>query len=313
MAASLRELRRGATQLAIQQAITATSALPIGVQQSAVGSLVTLVGSAPTLRRKVRENMRLALGHEPPARAEDAYFRRVGWILSRTLPIYHRGIDATSVPREVFFDDTARILDDAVAEGRGVVFTSAHWSGQEAVAAIIGRRHRMAMLVRQASTSESTNRKLKWYNALGVETVLRPSQASTIKDAVAYLKILKSGKLLAITPDLLADPGQGVEARLFGRPVRLHGGAFALAISAKAPMIRVSARWHTPSSVTAVFDRATLALDAGDRDAAISAGVQDWCLWFERKLEANPENWLFWLDKRWSRFLHETSRTSGAG
>ena len=50
----------------------------------------------------------------------------------------------------------------------------------------------------------------------------------------------KRGKLLGITPDLLAEPGQGVETCIFGRPARLHGGAFAIAISARAPMIRLS-------------------------------------------------------------------------
>lgn len=309
----MRELRRTATQLAIRKAITATEGLPIGLQSSVVSSLVALTGSIPMLRWKVRENMRLALGREAPAQAERLYFRHVGWILSRTLPIFHRGIEATSVPQEVKFDDTVRVLDDAVAEGRGVVVTSPHWSGHEAVAAIISRRHPMAMLVRQASTSEGTARKLKWYNALGVETVLRPSRASTIKDAVAYLKVLKSGKMLAITPDLLADPGQGVETCLFGRPARLHGGAFALAISAKAPVIRASGRWQSDSSAIVTFDRAALSLDASDRDAAVRAGVQEWCRWFEQKLQANPENWLFWLDKRWSRFLHATPRTPGAG
>jgi lauroyl/myristoyl acyltransferase len=170
----------------------------------------------------------------------------------------------------------------------------------------------MALLVRPAPTSERATRKLKWYNALGTEIVLRPSRASTIKNAVAYLSVLKRGKVLAITPDLLAESGQGIEACIFGRPARLHGGTFALAIAARAPMIRLSLRWQPDSSVVAMFDSAPQTFDSSIRDAAIRAGVQDWCLWFEEKLRANPENWLFWLDKRWSRFLRATPRSSGA-
>src|SRR5262249_5114807 len=104
--------------------------------------------------------------------------------------------------------------------------------------------------------------------------------------------------------------GQGVETRIFGRAARLQGGAFALAISARAPMIRVSNRWQPDASLLIMFDRAPLALDASDRGAAIRAGVEDWCLWFEQKLRAHPENWLFWLDRRWSQFLHATPRAS---
>jgi lauroyl/myristoyl acyltransferase len=293
---SLQRLRRTATQLAIRQAIMATAALPIGLQRSAVRSLVALTGGIPMLRWKVRENMRLALGHDLPARAESLYFRHLGWVLSNSLSTFHYGIAATPVPQEVKFDESIRLLDDAVAEGRGVVLAAPHWLAHELAAAIINRRHPMAMLVRQAPTSDRATRKLKWYNALGV----------------AYLRVLKSGKLLAVTPDLLAEPGQGVETCIFGRPARLHGGAFALAISARAPMIRVFARWQPDSSLVVMFDRAPLTLDSCDRDAAIRAGMQDWCRWFEEKLRANPENWLFWLDKRWSRFLRATPRVSAA-
>ena len=155
--------------------------------------------------------MRLALGHDVPAQAAREYFRHMGWFQSSALATFHYGIGATPVPDEVQFDESVRVLDEAVAEGRGVVLASAHWSGHEIMAAIISRRHPIVMLVRQAPTSERASRKLKWYNSLSVETVLRPSRASTIKDAAAYLKVLKSGKLLAITPDILADPEQGVE------------------------------------------------------------------------------------------------------
>jgi lauroyl/myristoyl acyltransferase len=312
MVESLQQLRRDATQLAIRHTITATAGLPIGLQGSIVRSFVALAGGIPMLRWKVRENMRLALGPDVPARAESLYFRHLGWFKSNSLSTYHYGVAATPVPREVKFDESVRLLDDAVAEGRGVVVATAHWSGYELWGAIINRRHPTAMLVRQAPTSERAARKSKWYDALGVETMLRPNGVSTMKDAVAYLKVLKRGKLFVITPDLLAGPGQGVKTCIFGRPATLHGGAFALAISARAPMIRLAGRWQPDSSVVVTFDRAPLPLDASDRDAAIRAGVQDWCRWFEEKLRANPENWLFWLDKRWSRFLRAIPRASGA-
>jgi lauroyl/myristoyl acyltransferase len=308
----LQQLRRAATQLAIRQAISATAVVPMGLQRSVVRFLLAHARDIPLLRRRVLDNMRLALGEGIPAQAASLYFHHLGWSLSNALSTFHHGVMATPVPEEVKLDESVRLLDEAVAEGRGVVFATAHWSGHELVAAIVNRRHPMAMLVRQAPTAERMKRKMKWYKALGAEIILRPTGASTIKDAVAYLNVLKHGKLLGITPDLLADAGQGIETSIFGRQAQLHGGAFALAFAAKAPMMRMSLRWESDTSVVAVFDRAPLALDGGDRDAAIRAGVQDWCRWFEKKLAANPENWLFWLDKRWSRFLRTTPRAAGA-
>jgi KDO2-lipid IV(A) lauroyltransferase len=252
--------------------------------------------------------MRLALGDNVPALAEQRYFQHISWFLSNALATFHHGLAATPVVNEVKFDQTISVLDDAVAEGRGVVLTVPHWSGHELVAAVIACRHPMVMLVRQASTEEHSSRKTKWYQALGAEVILRPRHASTIKDAVAYLKVLKMGKMLAITPDLLVDRENGIEVSVFGRRARLNGGAFLLAIAAKAPMIRISGTWQSDSSVVLTFERAPAPPDNDDREATIRACLQDWCDWFEEKLRSNPENWLFWLDKRWSRFLRETRR-----
>lgn len=309
----LHRLRRNAAQIAIRQSIVATAALSISAQRSTVRFLVWLASSIPMLRRRVRENMILALGDEVPAQAERRYFQHAGWSLSGALATFHHGLTGTPIPGEVKFDETIRLLDEAVAEGRGVILTAPHWSGHELLAASVNLRHRnkhpMVMLVRQAPTPERAARKQKWYNALGAEIVLRPNGSSAIKDAVTYLKFLKHGKVLAITPDLLADAEHGVEVSIFGRRARLHGGAFALAILARAPMIRASVQWQGDSTAILAFERAGVA-DTGDHDAIVRAAAQDWCRWFEGRLRANPENWLFWLDRRWGRFLHATPRTS---
>jgi lauroyl/myristoyl acyltransferase len=304
-------LRRAVTQLLIQQALRATAGLSIEQQRRAVHSLVALADAIPLLRQRLRENMRLALGPDVPALSESLYFPRVAWFLANALSVFHRGgIESTPVPDEVKFDDTVHVLDDAVADGRGVVVASPHWTGHELVAAVVNRRHPVVLLVRQAPTAERMARKLKWYNAVGAEIVLRPMQSSTIKDAAMYLNILKRGKVLCITPDLLAAVGQGVEAQIFGRTARFHGGAFALGVAARAPVLRPYFMWQSDTSIAVRWERAAVAPANVDRSTAIHAGVQDWCRWFEEKLRANPENWLFWLDRRWSRFLRATARAS---
>jgi lauroyl/myristoyl acyltransferase len=305
-------LRRAATQLLIQQALTATAGLSIARQRRTVHALVALADSIPLLRQRLRQNMRLALGPDIPALSASLYFRRVAWFLGNALSTFHRGVGSTPVPDEVKFDDTVAVLDEAVLGGRGVVVASPHWTGHELVAAVVNRRHPMVLLVRQAPTAERMARKLKWYNAIGTEIVLRPTHASTIKDAAVYLNVLKRGKVLCITPDLLADVDQGVEARIFGRTARFHGGAFALGVAARAPVLRPCFVWQSDTSVVVRWERAAGAPAGADRSAAIRAGVQDWCRWFEEALRANPENWLFWLDRRWSRFLRAPARASDA-
>ena len=254
--------------------------------------------------------MRLALGADVPADAARLYFQHVAWYWSNALATFNRGFARTPIAAEVRFDPSISVLDDAVAERRGVILTSAHWCGHELAGAVINARHPMAMVVRQAPNSERQDRKLKWYRALGVDIVLRPKGASSIKDAVAYLNVLKRGQTIAITPDLLADADQGIETHIFGRRARLHAGAFALSILSGAPLIRLSFRWQPDSTLVLAFDRAP-APHGDDRAAAIRAAAEDWCRWFEERLRANPENWLFWLDRRWSNFLRATPRAEG--
>src|SRR4051794_20163666 len=303
---SLHQLRRRATQLAIRRAIAAIAPFPADIQRPVVRSCVELAGHIPLLRRKVRENMRLGLGYEAPANAEARYFRHLGWYLSNALSTFHHGL-TEQLMQEVRFDSSLRLLDSAIAAGRGVVLASPHWSGHELLAAVLGRRHPMTMLVREVPSAERMTRKLKWYKALGVETVLRPVGASSFKEAVIYLKILKRGRLLGITPDILAGPEGQVEASIFRRRARFHGGAFALAISAGAPMIRPTLHREAAKRVVVSFELWE-PIQAHDPGFAIQAAVQDWCHWFENSLKEAPENWLFWLDKKWSRFLRTTPR-----
>jgi lauroyl/myristoyl acyltransferase len=310
MKISASQFGRAIAQLAIRQTIRATARLSVEQQRNTVRSLVEFASITPLLRRRVRVNMGLGLGSSVSSQSANLYLRRLGWFLSNALPTFHYGLGSTSLPYDVKFDESVELLDDAVSQGRGVVIVSPHWSGHEMVAAVVNRRHPVVGLVRQAPTAERMQRKLKWYSALGTEIVLRPTHASTIKDAATYLNVLKRRKMLWITPDLLADPGQGVAVQIFGRPARLHGGAFAIAMAARSPMLRSYFSWQSDTRVVVRWENVAMPRDAGDRDTAIRVAAQEWCVWFEDKLRANPENWLFWLDKRWSHFLRERSGAS---
>ena len=256
MKISASQFGRAITQLAIRQTIRATARLSVEQQRNTVRSLVEFAGAIPLLRPRVRENMRLALGFDVPAQSESLYFRRLGWFLGNALSIFHQGLESSSILDDVNFDESVELLDDAVSQGRGVVIVSPHWSGHET-----GRGSHQSQTSIGCSGAASSGRgtherKLQWYNALGIEIVLRPTHASTIKDAATYLNVLKRGKMLCITPDLLADPRQGVAVQIFGRPARLPGGAFAIAMAARSPMLRPYFSWQSDSRVVVRWDYA---------------------------------------------------------
>ena len=312
MADFLQQFRRNATQFTIRPAIAASATLPIGLQRLIVSSLIALAGSIPMLRWRFERTCvwRWATMYLPKQSGIFSPRRVVSVQRTGNLPLRDRG---NACSQEVQFDESVRVLDEAVAEGRGVVLASPIGRAMRLWPRSSAGDTRWSCLCGKLRHPERASRKLKWYNSLGEETVLRPIRASTIKDAAAYLKVLKSGKLLAITPDILADPEQGVETRIFGRPARLHGGAFALAISARAPLIRASSPMAIrTSSVLVMFDRALPPLDASDRDAAFAPAVHEWCRWFEE--EAASESRRIGCSGSTNAghsFLHATPRTPG--
>ena len=175
---------------------------------------MAVAGEIPALRRRVRTNMSMALGPDVPPHAERLYFNRVGWFLANALSVFHHGAKAWAAFDEIRSDESIGVLDAAVAEGRGAVIVSPHWCGHELIGAQINRRYPMTFLVRRASSTQGMERKLKWHKALGAEIVLRPNHASTVKDAVIYLNVLKRGKVLAITPAFGGGPAWDRNASL---------------------------------------------------------------------------------------------------
>ncbi len=310
MAAFLRDIGRSASELAVRRIIAATGLLSPESQRRTGRSLVSVAGAMPLLRARALANMRLAFGEAVPSEASQLYFRRVSWWLSNALAVFHHGVAATPVAEEVAFDDTFSAFDEAMAQGRGAVVASPHWCGHEISTALINRKYPFTLVVRQGSTAEKTARKLRWYSALGVEVVVRPHGASAMKDAAAYLKVLKQNRILAITPDLLAPPDAGIEVEIFRRRARIFPGAFAIASAARAPLLRPFPRWQSDSSVIYSCSMSDAPLRSKDSVDAIAVAAQDWCHWFEDKLRNNPQDWLFWLDKRWSQFLRTTPRQS---
>jgi lauroyl/myristoyl acyltransferase len=306
MAAFLTDLRRSVSEFAIRQTIAATGLFPPAIQRRTGRSLVSVAGSIPMLQARALANMRLALGSDVPSEAAQLYFRRIAWWLSNTLTVFHHGIDASPIAEEVAFDDTFAVVDEAIALGRGAVITSPHWFGHELTTALINRRHPITLVVRQGTNAEKMARKLKWYSALGVDVVVRPRGASAIKDAAAYLKVLKQNRILAVTPDLLTSQDAGVGVEIFGRGGQIFAGAFAIASIARAPLLRPFPRWQSDSRLIVSWASTDLPSVDQNRTAVIAGAAQDWCRWFEGKLRSRPQDWLFWLDKRWSRFLRAT-------
>ena len=142
-----------------------------------------------------------------------------------------------------------------------------------------------------------------WYRATGMEIVYRPNGAgSEMRELVAAVTALRANKILGITPDLLQDPGKGVQVTLFGRKAWLPPGPAYLASRTGASLVP-SFFWNDGKRYRLSCEAPIEVRGSGDREAIVQEAMQEWSRLFEQFLRRHPDMWLFWLDKRWGRWI----------
>lgn len=309
MVERIHALRRRATVAAMRAGITGLSSLSPGTLRRVGAAAGRGLSWIVPLRLYLAENYRRALGDDYPRAAVGAYFRQLRIYLGWAFAVMQHGIVDANAQSFIRYGDSVAVLDEAVALGRGVVLCSPHWISNEVVGGVINLRHPVVMLVREERDPHHQAVRDRWYHHVGVQTVRRPRRSSLLSDTRTCLTILKTGAILAVTPDILFGPEDGARpVRLFGRRVHLKAGAAALSAYSGAPMVFCTPHW-TGNAVTLHWSVVPDPSEgADDRDALIRHRMQAWCDLFEAHVTRHPEDWLFWLDKRWSRMLRSTER-----
>jgi lauroyl/myristoyl acyltransferase len=312
------DVRRAATRIAVRGGLRLAGRL--GVERTralgnAIGRSAALV---PPLRRRLEDNLRAA-GMDHSHETIRAYFRRFGFWVGHGLNVYAHGIERSGLTDQVELDpDTVRHLDEAVARGKGVILASPHLFLHEMGAGLIHRRHPVTAIVRDSKDPVWARMKVHWYNtALGVETLSRPRRSSMAEEIITILRALRTGRVLGITPDVLASRRTGVPVRLFGRTVLLSPGIILLAMRSGASLVTGEVCWYRDSSapsgerVRMLFTEPQQLPKTSDRETALRDGLQQWCVAFEAQLRRSPADWLFWLDKGWTRVLRRPAESGG--
>jgi KDO2-lipid IV(A) lauroyltransferase len=242
---------------------------------------------------------------EPTSACLDCYFEHFGWWAGWSLAVHQFGFDAAGMAERFTFDASVANLDRAMAAGRGAILVGPHVFCHEIGVAAIHRRHPLVMLVRESKSADRDALKQRWYEATGLETVRRPRHASVVSDTRTFLRLLRAGRLMAIAPDLLAEPGHGVPVRVFGRELHVPPGPAVLAMRSGAAIVGVFGDF-TDGRIHLSFSEPEYVTADGDKALAIQAAMNR--LWgrLEAYLISAPENWMFWLDKRWQRALRAT-------
>jgi lauroyl/myristoyl acyltransferase len=299
----LQNARRTVTRKIVEQVLSVSGRVPPRM----TAALTTAVASTGRLclRSRLRAVLRSALGTDfiPAA---DTYFRYLGRWAEVSLGVYHRGLERAGVTDWLTLADSVEHLDAAVRGERGVLLATPHLFTHELAAGVISRRHRVTALVREASHPRKEAVKRRWYEALGLETVSLPRDASHARAVARCRDVLRGGGILGITPDLMVPEGQGTAVDFCGQRVTVNPGLVVLAMMTGAPIVTCfgipasahggSVEFSAPRTVAPSARRLP-----GERDREIQGAMQDWFGDFEAYLRRHPAMWMFWLDKRWSR------------
>lgn len=245
----------------------------------------------PNLRRCAIENVALALPTVEPSR-RGAFVRRV----YQELGTLFGDLVATLDPRRplvplTFLPGSRECLEEALAEGRGVVFASAHLGPWERVAASLampvhGQAIPLTVVAREPYDPRFAHVYERLREARGVRTVYRAAPGA----GIALVRVLRRGGVLGIPMDLRSRV-PSVHVPFLGRHAPTPVGPARLAIRTGAAVVVGTAARAEDGSLGLSFVRIAPSDCETELTARINAELS-------ARIRAMPEVWP-WMHRRW--------------
>lgn len=215
-------------------AVALTSRLPSPLLRALGRGLGTLAwhtvrsARAIALRNHTRVFPSLA---EAARRAElHAVYRALGEHLGDTVALLAPRRQLPTLP---FLPGAREVLDAAIAEGRGVLFASAHLGPWERVAgSLVASGVPITVVAREAYDPRLTRLYERLRDRRGVRTVYRGAAGA----GIALVRVLRRGEVLGIPMDL-ASRVPSVDAPLLGHPAPTPVGPARIALRTGAAVV----------------------------------------------------------------------------
>jgi lauroyl/myristoyl acyltransferase len=186
-------------------------------------------------------------------------------------------------------------FDQARAQGRGGIFLMSHFGNWEIAARLFSRRGVPLMLHLGVKQDEQIEKKQKHDLARdGVRVAAASRQDGSPFDLLESVRVLRKGGFVSIAGDRIQTPEQRrVEARFFGREVRVPLAPHLLALKAGVPVFPLFTVRDKSMHYRVVLREPYFVPDTGpeNRDAALRASVGRYLGELESMVREHPEHW----------------------
>ncbi len=249
--------------------------------------------------RKAARDAALLSGR--PGRGGEIYRRLVdnlAEVASLFLVVIRSGAAAAS-GRMGFEEGSAGKIAAVMSEHGAGFLLLPHCVGGVLSAAFFARAVPTVVLSKGPPTPKRAEIQRKFIKMLGVELlVIDDMEKSTV--ARNILRVIKSGKFIVATTDLMKKTSESIESTFFGRPVHLPSWPARFSAKTGCPIV--------PGYVSVRNGR--LEIRAGDPyvEKDLAAATRRWSSEFEKYILERPEDWAFLFDLRWGKILREASR-----
>jgi KDO2-lipid IV(A) lauroyltransferase len=254
-----------------------------------------LVWALGIRRRVVLENLRLAFPERAEAERREIA-RRTYLNLGQMIPDFLR---VPFLPREeierIFVYDGFELLEEARAQGKGVIVCTAHFGNFDLLAAAHTLRgFPVTMITRQMGKSGANDLWRAIRRRSGVEDLV-VSKGSTLAAAV---RAMKAGRFLGYVIDQNQALRHAIFPTFFGVPAATAPTPAVLAMRSGAPVVFALSVPLGDGRHKVIVEGPLEFPDTGDRDRDVLAFMQDVNDRLERWIRVYPDHW-YWLHRRW--------------
>ncbi|MFQ5972970.1 MAG: lysophospholipid acyltransferase family protein [Alphaproteobacteria bacterium] len=287
-----RLLRYGLEGAAVIVAYGLFRALPLDAASSLGGWLGRHVGPRLGMSRLAAHNLRLIFPEKPEPEIREIV-RGMWDNLARVLAEYPHLPEFVDGPARDRIDLVgAEHVDKALAEGRMLLFVSAHYGNWEVAPALALHRGLPIHLVYRSPNNPVADwlvRRIRRHTAVGL---LRKSQLGTRQ----MVKVVRDGGVLGILADQKLS--EGVSVPFLGRPAMTPTVVADMALKYGALPIPVRVERTHGSRFRVTVHRPLEFESSGDRARDVREAVRRMNDVIGAWIRERPEQWL-WLHRRW--------------